>query len=196
MEINDRNQLKGYFQANKRPKESDFGDLIDSLALKLEIPQIEPKPYKVFSAMLSVENHSLDPLNPTYVINHTLLEANTIGELNIDFGRGNEIMIEDLSGESRLTFERRFITFGLIRDDFNFSDITESERVSDDSIRLKFTMKGDGISLPDSTAMPEFYNLAIEIRVYDWMEDQLPFPGGPVDPGIPLPDSSGRHTNS
>ncbi|WP_188624759.1 hypothetical protein, partial [Epilithonimonas arachidiradicis] len=162
MEINDRNQLKEYFKTNKRPTESNFGDLIDSVALKSEAAPIENKPYKVFSAMLSVENNSLDPFNPNYIITHTLLEENTIGELNFEFGRGNEIIISDLSGENRLTFERRLIILGTIREDFNFSSITESARISDDSIRLKFTIKEDDVTLPDPTARPEFYNLPIE----------------------------------
>ncbi|RKE79645.1 hypothetical protein [Epilithonimonas arachidiradicis] len=167
MEINDRNQLKEYFKTNKRPTESNFGDLIDSVALKSEAAPIENKPYKVFSAMLSVENNSLDPFNPNYIITHTLLEENTIGELNFEFGRGNEIIISDLSGENRLTFERRLIILGTIREDFNFSSITESARISDDSIRLKFTIKEDDVTLPDPTARPEFYNLPIEIKVFD-----------------------------
>ncbi|WP_229728464.1 hypothetical protein, partial [Epilithonimonas arachidiradicis] len=45
--------------------------------------------------------------------------------------------------------------------------ITESARISDDSIRLKFTIKEDDVTLPDPTARPEFYNLPIEIKVFD-----------------------------
>jgi len=169
MAIKNRTELKEYFQGGKRPTEAQFADLIDSLALKSEVVSSESlKPYKVFSALLRIENESLD-LKPKYVLKYSLLEENTIGELNIYLGRRYELIIQDQSGEGKLIFKRRFITIGALKEDFNINSVIETADNSNDYINLVCTIKDDGISLPESD-VPLFYNLPIEIRIYDEME--------------------------
>ena len=183
MEINNRDDLKEYFRANKRPTEAQFGDLIDSIALKSEIPQVETKPYKVFSALLRIEDESWEVGNPSYVLKYGILE-DTIGDINVYLSRHYELVIADQSGEGKLNFERRFITIGALRDDFNFDAVIETADNSNDFLKLNCRIKSDGISLPEID-VPLFYNLPIEIRVYDEVIE-LPFPDGPIGPGVPI----------
>ncbi len=184
MEIKNRNELKEYFKAYTRPTEAQFANLIDSLALKSELISESSKPYKVFSALLRIENVSLN--KPKYVLNYSLLEENTIGELNIYLGKNYELIFEDESGEGKLNFERRFITVGALRDDFNFDTVIEIADNSNDYLKLSCTIKDDGISLPEAK-VPLFYNLPIEIKIYEEMKIELPFPDGSLpDPTKPL----------
>lgn len=196
MAIKTRTELKAYFQGGKRPTESQFANLIDSLALRSEISSEPSKPYKVFSAMLRIDNDSIQlGGRPIYVVRYTLLEPNTIGDLEFSLTRDDKIKIENnVTFEGILPFARRVITFGTLRTDFNFDHIFESDDQSDQFIDLIFSIKSDGMPLPE-TMTPLFNNLPIEIRVYDEFTDSgqsLPFHGGIADPGTELPADRGQ----
>lgn len=166
MAIKDRAQLKAYFESGKIPTQVVFADLIDSLALTTEIPV---KTYRVFSALLRMDNDTfVIGEDPRYVVRYTLLEPNTIGDLEFSLTLNNRIRIENnMTAAGLLPFERRFLTVGMLRTDFNFDSVFESDEQNNHFIELIFNIKSDGISMPDPLSTPLFYNLPIEIRVYD-----------------------------
>lgn len=148
MAIKTKAQLKEYFKTGKRPKQSDFEDLIDSLVTITEIPE---RPYKVFCGLLSTGiNNSLE----------TIVLENTIGNLDIRFESNTVIYIEDLSGKELLTYDKRVVFLGPIRYDYNFSSILEYDESTPSVVSLIITLK------PTATE-PSFHLLPIEIRVYN-----------------------------
>jgi len=166
MAIKTRTELKAYFQRGKRPSESQFFDLIESLALKSEVSADLVKSYRVFSALLTIENVSSNINKPRYELRYKLLEPNTIGELNL-YLSNNMVTIECAPGEGLLITDRRFVTMGLNRMDFNFNSVVESDDYMDDSVFLFFDLKMGETQLL-------FNNLPIEIRIYNRIDGQLP----------------------
>lgn len=187
MAIKTKAQLKQYFETGKRPTQSQFSDLIDSLVLLSEMPEVPLKTYKVFSALLRIDDVSVDYHNPDYLVRYKLLEPNTIGDLNIYLTRGKIRIESDLSMLGLLPFERRFLTLGNLRADYNFDSIIESDDINDVYIDLIFNMKldyGDGTSVPvPASGPPLFYNLPIEIRIYNEIINTIepPIDSLPID---------------
>lgn len=190
MEI-DRIQLKKYFETGKRPTQSNFAKLIDSLALVSEIPQKEEKPYLGVSLLLNC--NGLGPNKP--IITHTLLE-NTLTNLNFHI-IDNCISITSSDTFFEFNLERIFINIGALNDTCGFDKVIFSLNESTstalvlycESIETNTKDPGDleggpiiiidpGMELPNAAI--SFQQLPIEIRVYnEIIEEELPILSNP-----------------
>ena len=110
MSVKNRTQLKEYFETGKRPTQSQFSDLIDSMTL---VTESSPKLYKSASVLLSCDDSG---------INYTLLE-NTLG--NVSFSvLLNTIRIT--SEENIFDLEKTFVIIGALNEECDFDKVTLS----------------------------------------------------------------------
>lgn len=185
-----RDTLKSYFQTGKRPTQSNFANLIDSLALVSEIPQKEEKPYLGVSLLLNC--NGLGPNMP--IITHTLLE-NTLTNLHFNI-LDNCISISSSDTIFEFNLKRIFINIGALNDTCGFDKVIFSLNESTstalvlycESIETNTKDPGDleggpiiidpGMELPNAAI--SFQQLPIEIRVYnEIVEDGLPISQNP-----------------
>lgn len=172
MAIKNRTQLKQYFETGKRPTQSQFADLIDSMALVPELPIISARPYKVFSGLLSC-----DGSNPMVAPIITLTELeNEIGEISGISIRSNQISIS--FDDFQFDFEKTVINIGALNETCGFDKVifllnksSESQLVFECiSIKPDRTTPDDTIpEIPGSLDLSaiSFEILPIEIRIYN-----------------------------
>lgn len=185
-----RDTLKSYFQTGKRPTQSNFANLIDSLALVSEIPQREEKPYLSISLLLNCDSSGLG--RP--IITHTLLE-NTLTNLQFHI-QDNRISITSTDTIYEFNLDRIFINIGILNDTcgfdkvvFSLNESTSTELVLYcEAIETNTKDPGDleggpiivdpGMELPNAAI--SFQQLPIEIRVYnEIIEEELPILSNP-----------------
>ena len=185
-----RGTLKSYFQTGKRPTQSNFANLIDSLALVSEIPQREEKPYLSISLLLNCDGSGLG--RP--IITHTLLE-NTLTNLQFHI-QDNRISITSTDTIYEFNLDRIFINIGILNDTcgfdkvvFSLNESTSTELVLYcEAIETNTKDPGDleggpivvdpGMELPNAAI--SFQQLPIEIRVYnEIIEEELPILSNP-----------------
>lgn len=183
MEINNRPQLKQYFESGKRPTQSNFGDLIDSIVLKSEIPPIETKSYKLVSFLLRCNGRR--PGKPK--IGFSILE-NSLTDLSIGIEL-NRISIRSTDINYEFNLDKIFINIGTLNDTCGFDKVTFSLNESTSTELVLYceitntsseepvppgipgsSILGDPIIIDPGAELPEtisFQQLAIEIRIYD-----------------------------
>lgn len=185
-----RDTLKSYFQTGKRPTQSNFANLIDSLALVSEIPQKEEKPYLGVSLLLNC--NGLGPNMP--IITHTLLE-NTLTNLHFNI-LDNCISITSSDTIFEFNLKRIFINIGALNDTCGFDKVIFSLNESTSTALVLYCesietntkdprdLEGGPIIIDPGMELPNaaisFQQLPIEIRVYnEIVEDGLPISQNP-----------------
>lgn len=164
-----RTELKAYFETGKRPTQSDFGNLIDSLVLIEETPK---KNYKLFTCLFSsLIGRGNIPYTTTTVLENSLEEE----ELNISIV-ANRISIE--SGRNAFNLDRIFVLVGLLNEECGFDIVRLSLEESTDRELIMYCesiIRDEPIDPNDPVINPPqiplfpitFSNLPIEIRVYN-----------------------------